>query len=245
MAHAVQLGHLAHVVSLYRQVGLRGERGTSTGAVEGLEEAVGRPLPGAYREFMLWAGHGAGDLLRGSRCFFHDIGAIQGAAHDVLEEGGCEEEMPLEPIVFWMHQGYQFLFFTLDAGDDPPLHYYNSADGMTEIAWGFYPSISEFLAREVIGHAQLAQEITGRRSGVDRIVDRHVPVHPREHDAERKLVDQIRAQYGGEDGQVYPHVRGEVKLVSDQPVCISCQWHIARLQRMYPNLRLIVKSVQQ
>ncbi len=41
-----------------------------------LERRVGRSLPGAYKEFLLWMGHGSTGVFRGTDCFYYDLPAI-------------------------------------------------------------------------------------------------------------------------------------------------------------------------
>jgi hypothetical protein len=243
LSHEIRLEYLSEIVSLHEATNLGAVRGCSVEAVEGMRQVFSGKLPRAYAEFLFWAGHHGGELLRGSSCFMHDLPDIQSAADALLRANGFRHRLPSDAVVIWMHQGYQFLFLRLGEGDDPPLHYYNEYDGMRDFAWRRYPTFTEFLAREVAGHAQMAQEIAGVPNGIDQFVAVSVPVHPRDGDAEAKLVAQIAQHYGGTEGQVYPDVQGTVPLVTQKPVCIACRWAVWQLQCMYPNMVIEVREV--
>src|SRR6266851_6487960 len=92
--------------------------------VHTLERQLGFSLPGAYKEFLLWMGHGAGILLRGSDCFYQHLPPLRTWAEELLEENNFPEPLPEDAFVFFMHQGYQFNFFRISEGDDPPVHFY-------------------------------------------------------------------------------------------------------------------------
>lgn len=93
--------------------------------IEVLEQRVGRRLPGAYREFLMWVGHAAGDFWAGSHAFYADLPNIQRWAAELLRENSFPEPLADDALVFFMHQGYQFMFFRPSEGDDPPVYDYN------------------------------------------------------------------------------------------------------------------------
>lgn len=95
--------------------------------VRALEERAGRPLPEVYKEFLLWMGHGAGGFLAGTHCLYEHLPDIQEGAVELLEENTFPEPLPDDAFVFLMHQGYQFMFFRLSEGDDPPVYYYHES----------------------------------------------------------------------------------------------------------------------
>ncbi len=66
--------------------------------------------------------------------------------------------MPEDAFVFFMHQGYQFMFFRLSEGDDPPVYYYGEGEGQDTFRV-LQPSYSAFLETEIEGHAKLLVEI--------------------------------------------------------------------------------------
>lgn len=92
--------------------------------VERLERRLGRPVPAAYREFLLWMGHGAGDFLAGTDAFYPDLANIQEWAAALLSDDDAALQLPEDALVILMHQGYQFCFVRLSEGDDPPVYYY-------------------------------------------------------------------------------------------------------------------------
>jgi hypothetical protein len=118
-----------------------------------LEEQVGLSLPEAYKEFLLWMGHGAGRLLRGSHCFYEHLVRLQEGARELLEENSFSEILPNDAFVFFMHQGYQFAFFRVSESDDPPIYYYHEAMEQKTFTMT-HNCFSEFLAEEIEVHAR-------------------------------------------------------------------------------------------
>jgi hypothetical protein len=94
--------------------------------VEALERKLGQPLPGAVREFLLWCGHGLGDLWSGNRCFeYEELIERAGldAARRTLVEAGFDASVLDDPVlVFQFDECDQFAFVRLDEGDDPPVY---------------------------------------------------------------------------------------------------------------------------
>jgi hypothetical protein len=82
--------------------------------VEDLNKWVGHPLPEAYQEFLLWMGHSGGGFLNGSDCFYEHLKNIQVEAKELLREDHFPGVIPENAFVFFMHQGYQFIFFILN-----------------------------------------------------------------------------------------------------------------------------------
>lgn len=81
-------------------------------------------IPDAYKEFLMWAGHDAGFLLRGSNYRISDIKEIQGWAVELLKENGLREILPPIRYVFLEHQGYTFLYFTTLTSNNPDVYQY-------------------------------------------------------------------------------------------------------------------------
>ncbi|HLY29493.1 MAG TPA: SMI1/KNR4 family protein [Ktedonobacterales bacterium] len=121
--------------------------------VAALEQKLGVSLPAAYREFLLWMGHGAGQFLQGTDVFYEAL-PLNDAARELLQEDEVTEPLPSDAIVFYMAQGYQFQFMRASEGDDPPVYFYE--EGMSEAPVPrLYASFSAFLETEIEGHANL------------------------------------------------------------------------------------------
>lgn len=118
-----------------------------------LEQQFGVSLPKAYQEFLLWMGHGAGQFLRGSDSFFKHLPDLQEWAVELLQENNFPEFLPKDAFVFLMHQGYQFSFFRLSEGDDPPTYFYAEGTNQTSFIKS-HERFSDFLATEVELHAK-------------------------------------------------------------------------------------------
>lgn len=137
------------------------ERKSCTEAeVNALEQSLLHPLPQAYRQFLLWMGHGAGSFWRGTHCFYKHLGDIQNWAVELLEEKRFPQQIPSDAFVFWMHQGYMFAFFRLLEGDDPPVYfYYPSKDAECtdfKVSWSHF---GEFLLAEATSHKKFEAEV--------------------------------------------------------------------------------------
>ncbi len=113
-----------------------------------LEQQLGLPLPGAYKEFLLWIGHGAGGFLRGSDCFYDHLPRLRAWAMRLLWENGYAEPLPEDAFVFYMHQGYLFYFVRVGEGDDPPVYFYSEA--METPAFIIeHPNLADFLNDQI------------------------------------------------------------------------------------------------
>jgi len=122
--------------------------------VKALEERLNLTLPKAYQEFLLWAGHGAGHFLRGSDCFYKDTLKIQNWAEELLNENHFPKQLPKDAFVFFMHQGYQFNFFRMRDGDDPPVYFYIEGSEANDFIT-IYPNFSQFLITEMEAYVKL------------------------------------------------------------------------------------------
>lgn len=113
--------------------------GCSKELVAGLEQGIRRKLPAAYAQFLMALGKRAGGFLEGSTFAFRDVTIINEQARVLADESGVA--MPDLAFAFFMHQGYQFLYFLLDEGDDPLVHHYMEMEpaptstGLTFSAW--------------------------------------------------------------------------------------------------------------
>jgi hypothetical protein len=113
-----------------------------------LEQQQGINLPSTYKDFLKMMGHGAGKFLRGSDCFYQHLPQIQEWAKQLLVENDFPQTLPEDAFVFFMHQGYQFSFFRLSEGDNPPTYSY--CEGQEEPYFvKRHNKFSEFLSVEI------------------------------------------------------------------------------------------------
>jgi SMI1-KNR4 cell-wall len=127
--------------------------GCTRDEVSAIEQQLGIPLPLAYQEFLLSMGHSAGQFLRGSDCFFKHLPQLQEWAIDLLQENNFAQSLPEDAFIFFMHQGYQFSFFRVSEGADPPTYSYSEETDETSFIKS-HESFSEFLATEVEIHVK-------------------------------------------------------------------------------------------
>ena len=129
--------------------------GFSPREVEEFERLAGKPLPLAYRQFLEAVGHGAGTFLQGTSVFYGQVTALTDAqgrtdtARDLLAKNGFEGQLPDDAFVFYLHQEYEFGYFRIGEGDNPPVYqYWEGSDRPPQLAW---PSFTDYLV-EVIGN---------------------------------------------------------------------------------------------
>lgn len=135
--------------------------GCTRDEVSAIEQQLGISLPRAYQEFLLSMGHSAGQFLRGSDCFFKHLPQLQEWAIELLQENNFVESLPEDAFIFFMHQGYQFSFFRVSEGADPPIYSY--CEGTEETSFiQSHESFSEFLATEVEIHAKYLMALAGK-----------------------------------------------------------------------------------
>lgn len=96
--------------------------------VQALENQLGQTLPAAYREFLLLMGRKAGGLFWGTNWLYEDLELMQEDAVELMRHDKFPVILPPDAFVFLMHQRYQFMFFRLTEGDDPPVYYYIESD---------------------------------------------------------------------------------------------------------------------
>jgi hypothetical protein len=125
--------------------------------VQDLERGAGLALPQAYREFLLWMGHGAGEFWRGSHCFYQDLEPLSSWADAMLEHNKSAEKLPKDAFVFLMHQGYQFLFFRTSEGEDPPVRHCEEKPGRLSFSIKDQ-HFSVFLLRAIESHANIREQ---------------------------------------------------------------------------------------
>ena len=81
--------------------------------------SAGRDLPRSYIEFLKMLGQGAGRFFLGTDIFYPSVLGMNCDAEELLRDCESGLVLPDEAFVFAMHQGYEFLFFRIDQGDDP------------------------------------------------------------------------------------------------------------------------------
>lgn len=126
--------------------------------VEQCEKALGSKLPNQYREFLLAIGHNAGLLFQGTDILFRNVDQLlelRKDAEDLLAENEETFILPTDAFVFSMHQGYEFNYFVLSEGDDPPVYQYVEGDGSPVLVWD---SFSTFLRKSIISCAQAIKD---------------------------------------------------------------------------------------
>jgi len=116
----------------------------STDEIESLIQSTeGKYLPKEYLKFMRYAGNGI-RFFKGSDHTVNDLPGLKEGAIELLQENESEEELTDNSFVFYMHQGYQFYFFNLDEGDNPPVYFYHECENEDRFVKK-YESFSAFL----------------------------------------------------------------------------------------------------
>ena len=100
-------------------------------------------LPDTYLTFMKNAGNGI-RFFRGSSYAMSEINNIKLWAQELLEEDCSTETLTTNDFVFFMHQGYQFYFFRLNEGDNPPVYFYEEGENSQQFIKK-YDSFVDFL----------------------------------------------------------------------------------------------------
>jgi hypothetical protein len=112
--------------------------------VDNVKEFCKGSLPKAYVEFLETMGQGTSPgFLTGHSCFINELFELREWADELLEETKFDMPLPDDSFVFWMSQGYQFAFFKLSDGDDPPVYYYREYSGQNDYKI-ISKSLSEF-----------------------------------------------------------------------------------------------------
>ncbi len=62
----------------------------------------------------------------------------------------------------------------------------------------------------------------------------------RNTDSEYKMLNKLANDLGGTSGSIKPNITGELKIISENPYCISCSGIIQQFNEMFPNLKLIL-----
>lgn len=115
--------------------------------VTNLEKQLEVSLPEIYKRILLKMGKGAGNFWVGEDCFYRHLPSIQEWAKDLLAENHFLS-LPHDAFVFFMHQGYQFSFFRLSEGDNPPIYSYSEAQKEPSFITT-QAHLTDFLATEI------------------------------------------------------------------------------------------------
>jgi hypothetical protein len=109
-------------------------------------------------------GHRAGRFFQGTDIFYGDgLFDLRQDAEELLEEDEGDEviRLPEDAFVFAMHQGYEFTYFRLSEGDDPPVYQFMEGKGPPVKSW---PSFSDYLIAYAELHAQLSEAMAKLRN---------------------------------------------------------------------------------
>lgn len=146
-------------VELLRAAGLAAAdttRGCTAQEVAEVEATLRVRLPNAYREFLGLCGKQAGEFLSGTGWTFPAILALKESAATLLSECGTQQKLSPSDFVFATHQGYQFLFFDCQSGQDPPVFRFVEGD---QSAQQVFDSFSTWFLQcaedEIAAHAEL------------------------------------------------------------------------------------------
>jgi len=129
-----------------------------------LERQYHLTLPPAYQEFLRWMGHGAGRFLAGDGCFYDALPQLRAYALELLEENHVTYRLPDDAFVFSMHDGYQFLFFRVSEGENPPVYWYGEGEPVegSDAANPFsrrFERYSDFLVAAITEEEQVYDQI--------------------------------------------------------------------------------------
>ena len=105
-------------------------KGCSGSDVRNIEKYFKIVLPSEYKEFLYAMGRGADKFMLGSTAFYDRILYLKEDMISTLEEKG--KSLPDNTFVFWSHQGYQFAFFYLNDGYNPPVYFYSEGENFND-----------------------------------------------------------------------------------------------------------------
>lgn len=92
--------------------------------IEEISNPLPMPLPAAYLAALHCFGKGASFLWRGTDFHYPELLGNRESAEELLDWIDAGFRLKETDFVFLDHQGYQFLYFQLGAGDDPEVSYY-------------------------------------------------------------------------------------------------------------------------
>jgi SMI1-KNR4 cell-wall len=125
-------------------------QGCSTIEVDEIEKKFMLKLPLEYREFLSVFGKETANFLSGSDFTYPRVLELRESAQRLLDETDSPYSLKETDFVFFMHQGYAFLFFTVDGSPDPPVMRYHEFEEVCQVTKSF----SEWLDLVIYEHTQ-------------------------------------------------------------------------------------------
>ncbi len=108
-------------------------KGSSNEEVAEIERHIGHPLPGAYKEYLLWMGNDKEGVFRGSAWFASDVARNTEYVTQLLRENNIDWRPDGPILAFFSHQGYMIAWFDVPADDDDPrCYFFSEGKGMIE-----------------------------------------------------------------------------------------------------------------
>ena len=132
--------------------------GCSEVDIRQLESLAGAKLPKAYEKFLKAMGRGAGDFLAGTDLFMPKLPNLRTWAETLLQRTNSPFQLPPGIFVFLVHQGYQFMFFYLNQGDDPEVFHFEEGDEQPHMVFGRF---TEWLAASVDDEIAAYRDVHG------------------------------------------------------------------------------------
>lgn len=134
--------------------------GTTEAEVLELERALGKRLPGAYRDYLLRSGHDESGPLRGTDCFIRHVLDNNKWLPELLAENGVRWTLPERYVCFFMHQGYVAAWFDLDdPSPDPKSWCYEEGVTLVPEVRGTFSSVMR--AEVEAGRWDMGRELSG------------------------------------------------------------------------------------
>src|SRR5262245_6485897 len=123
--------------------------------VAAAEARLGLRFPAVFREFLLRMGRRHGDLFCGSDlASLEQLEGFKVEARDLMSQAGVDAAVLDRAVVFLWHQGYEFVYFVADGGEDAPVWLYVEGESEPMVAADSFASLmdGELRAAEA-GHA--------------------------------------------------------------------------------------------
>lgn len=125
-------------------------QGCSDIEIDEIEKKFMLKLPLAYKDFLSLFGKETENFLAGSDFTYPRVLELRESAENLLAETGSSYSLKKNDYVFFMHQGYAFLFFTVDGSPDPPVMRYQEFEEIAQATKSF----SEWLELVVDEHIE-------------------------------------------------------------------------------------------
>ena len=113
--------------------------------VNQLETSLQIKLPEAYREYLLTMGKYSGKINEGTDCFYDDLIRIQAWPKELLKENSIQDELPSDAFIFSMHQGYEFWYFRISEGDNPPVYGFHEGEDDPQLLVAQFPTFTDYI----------------------------------------------------------------------------------------------------